>query len=106
ESDYVVCARGGGNFSYRLYEALSLGRIPIFIDTDCVLPFETEIDWRSLCVWVDERELDEIGDRLAAFHAALDGDGLEERQRECRRVFETYLSVEGFFRHLARRAPA
>ena len=53
-SDYVLCSRGGGNFSYRLYEALSAGRIPLFVDTDCVLPFEDEIDWHALCVWVDE----------------------------------------------------
>ena len=35
-SDYIVCTRGSGNFSYRLYETLSMGRIPLFIDTDCV----------------------------------------------------------------------
>jgi hypothetical protein len=106
QSDYVVCARGGGNFSYRLYEALSVGRIPIFIDTDCVLPFESQIDWRSLCVWVDETELTTIGDRLAEFHATLAQEGLAEHQRQCRRVFADYLSVEGFFRQLARRGSA
>ena len=31
DSDYVLCARGAGNFSYRLYETLSCGRIPVFI---------------------------------------------------------------------------
>ena len=38
-SDYTVCMRGGGNFSVRFYETLSLGRIPVFIDTDCLLPW-------------------------------------------------------------------
>src|SRR5688572_26593017 len=32
DSDYVVCVRGGGNFSLRLYEALCCGRIPVVID--------------------------------------------------------------------------
>ena len=40
ESDYIVCARGGGNFSYRIYETLMSGRIPIFIDTDSVLRYD------------------------------------------------------------------
>lgn len=31
--DYVLCVRGSGNYSYRLYEALSMGRIPIVVDT-------------------------------------------------------------------------
>ena len=79
-SDYVLCARGAGNFSYRLYETLSCGRIPVFVDTDCVLPDEDTIDWRSLCVWVDESELDEIGERVAAFHAAHDDRSFRELQ--------------------------
>jgi hypothetical protein len=102
ESDYVLCARGGGNFSYRLYETMSAGRIPVFVDTDCVLPFESELDWHSLCVWVDRSELDEIGDRVASFHAALGPSGFAELQRECRRVWEHHLSTEGFFSTLSR----
>lgn len=100
-SDYVLCARGGGNYSYRLYEALSAGRIPLFIDTDCVLPFEDRIDWRELCVWVDEREVDDVAERLASFHDSLTPPEFEERQHECRRIWERYLSPEGFYRTLA-----
>jgi hypothetical protein len=46
-SDYTICMRGGGNFSVRFYETLCLGRIPIFIDTDCLLPFQDEIDYKA-----------------------------------------------------------
>ena len=48
--DYTVCVRGGGNFSVRFYETLALGRIPIFIDTDCLLPFEDMIDYKGLFI--------------------------------------------------------
>lgn len=99
DCDYALCARGGGNFSYRLYEALSAGRIPLFVDTDCVLPFEDEIDWHSLCVWVDESEVARSADAVADFHSALGADGFVQAQRECRRVWDEYLSPEGFFRH-------
>ena len=101
-SDYVLCARGAGNFSYRLYETLSCGRIPVFVDTDCVLPHEESIDWHSLCVWVDESELDEIGERVAAFHASHDDRSFRELQQECRRVWLDRLSPEGWFGHLDR----
>jgi len=101
-SDYVLCARGGGNFSYRLYEALSAGRIPLFVDTDCVLPFEDEIDWRSLCVWVDERDVATVANAVAARHRELGADGFERAQRECRRVWAEYLSPEGFYGRFAR----
>jgi hypothetical protein len=101
-SDYVVCARGAGNFSYRLYETLSLGRIPVFVDTDCVLPFDFELDWREYCVWVDEGEVERAGEIVSEFHERLSDDDFVEFQRECRRLWEERIAPEGFFAHLDR----
>ncbi len=97
ESDYVLCVRGAGNFSYRLYETLSCGRIPVFLNTDCCLPYEKVIDWRSLCVWVEEDELAGIGEKVADFHAKLSNKAFLELQGQCRRTWEQYLSPLGFF---------
>lgn len=97
ESDYVLCARGGGNFSYRLYETLSLGRIPLFVDTDCVLPLDFDLEWRDYCLWVEEADIERIGDRVLEFHESLDAAEFEERQRACRRLWETHISPQGFF---------
>jgi hypothetical protein len=99
QSDYVLCARGAGNFSYRLYEALSCGRIPVFIDTDVVLPCDFTADWRAHCVWIDESELESIGDRVAAFHEGLGEREFQELQRACRRFWEEYVAPDGFFAH-------
>ena len=96
-SDYVLCARGGGNFSYRLYETLSCGRIPVFVDTDCVLPYQSEINWKEYCVWVDEKEVQWIGEKVAEFHARQSNRQFVELQRACRRLWESHLSPEGFF---------
>jgi hypothetical protein len=99
ESDYVVCSRGAGNFSYRLYETLSCGRIPVFIDTDNVLPYDFVADWREHCVWVDEAELESIGDRIAGFHESLGERDFVELQEACRSFWEEYVAPEGFFAH-------
>ena len=99
DSDYVLCARGAGNFSYRLYETLSCGRIPILVDTDSVLPLDFAADWRAHCIWVDESDLDDIGDRVAQFHDAIGEDEFAELQRACRRFWEQYVTPEGFFAH-------
>ena len=99
-SDYVLCARGGGNFSYRLYETLSCGRVPVFVDTDCVLPLHSEINWKQYCVWVDERDVDQIADKVAGFHESLSGQEFVDLQRECRKLWEDRLSPEGFFANL------
>jgi hypothetical protein len=97
ESDYVLCVRGIGNFSYRLYETLSMGRIPIFVDTDCVLPLEFDVAWRDYCVWVDESEVDRIADRVLEFHESRSEPEFAEHQRACRRLWETRISPQGFF---------
>ena len=102
ESDYVLCARGYGNYSHRLYEALACGRIPLFIDTDCVLPFDFAIDWKRFCVWVDQVDLRSVADRVAEFHASISGEEFEELQVACRRLWEEWLSPEAFFANFHR----
>ncbi|MCL4253826.1 MAG: exostosin family protein, partial [Anaerolineae bacterium] len=98
-SDYVVSIRGTANTSFRLYEVLSFGRIPVFINTDCVLPYEWEIDWKNICVWVDESEVDQIEQKIIDFHNRLSPEEFINLQKKCRQVWEEYLSPEGFFRH-------
>ena len=109
ESDYALAARGSetwgptaGNFSYRLYEVLSCGRPPLFVNTDCVLPFDHELDWTRFTVWVDESELGSVARRLTDFHASLDDDAFADLQHRCRQVWVEFLSPQGFFRNLHR----
>lgn len=99
-SDYVLCVRGGGNYSYRLTETLALGRIPVFVDTDCVLPWADRIPWQEHVVWLDRRDLPRIGERIAAFHAALSAEAFEALQRRNRELYEEWLSPLGFHRKL------
>ena len=90
-SDYTLCARGAGNFSTRFYEALSAGRIPLLIDTRCVLPFADRIDWRRHCLIVAEGDIARAGDLLAQFHAGLTPEQFRELQTDNRRLWEEWL---------------
>lgn len=101
-SDYVLCVRGAGNFSYRLYETLSCGRIPVFVDTDCVLPADDLVDWRRTCVWVDESELDRIGEKVAEFHERLSPSEFIDLQRASRQTWEDHIAPHAFFAELGR----
>jgi hypothetical protein len=96
DSDYTVCVRGRGNFSVRFYEVLSLGRIPIFVDTDCILPYDDRIDYRKYCVWVEPGEISSIAEKVAEFHASLPASDFEELQVECRKLWVNWLSANGF----------
>lgn len=104
-TDYALCARGLANCSIRFYEAISLGRIPIFVNTQCVLPYDWMVDWKKACFWVEETDLADIGPRLREYHAALSPEEFAAKQRLARELFESWISPEGFFgelhRHLA-----
>jgi len=97
QSDYVLCIRGTGNYTDRFYETLSCGRIPVLVDTDCVLPYDDDPEWKRICVWIGEDEIDSLADRLLAFHQALRPEEFAELQRACRRFWEERLSPQGYF---------
>lgn len=102
ESDYILCCRGLGNFSARFYEVLSSGRIPVFVNTDCALPYNFMLDYKSYMVWVEEREIPYIDQKVAEFHAKLSPQAFIDLQYECRKLWEQYLSPTGFFANFYR----
>ena len=99
-SDYVVCMRGAGNFSNRFYETLAMGRIPVFINTDCLLPLETVIDWKEHVVWVEYKDRHSISDKILEFHAKLDEIKLNELFERNRKLWENQLTLVSYFKTL------
>jgi len=87
-SDYQLCVRGSANYSHRLWETLCAGRIPIFLDTDCVLPFEEHVNWSDVLLNCDVRDLDRLPDVIADFHDSCSQEDFMSRQRRCREVWE------------------
>ena len=64
KSRFTLAPRGYGKTSFRLYEALHLGSIPVYIYDDKWLPYEDNIDWSKMAVLVHTDELDGLYDRL------------------------------------------
>ena len=104
DSDYCLSLRGKGNYSFRLYEIFAMGRIPLFIDTDCVLPFEDEIDWKRQCCWVDQSDLKRADEIVAQFHADRSDDDLRQLQHDNRKLWEDYLSDRAIYTRILERA--
>lgn len=100
ESDYVLCLRGAGNYSFRFYETLSAGRIPLLIDTDCSLPFAQEIDWSRHCCIVPENQIAQAGELLQQFHQRRSPEEYQTLQAENRRLWASYCEVFAFYRRV------
>lgn len=104
-SDYVLCARGLGNYSLRLYECLCVGRIPVIVNTDMVFPLEDLIDWRSVGVWIEESELPRLEEKILEFHRRQTDASFLALQRRSREIWSKYISPEGFYAHAFQRLP-
>jgi len=100
DNDYSLCVRGDANASTRFYEILSLGRIPFFVDTECVLPLEDKINYKEFCVFVDYKKMDNFGDELHTFHKNISPEEFKNMQIKAREAFEEYLRIDVFTKYL------
>ena len=88
---FTFCYRGAGNFSYRFYETLMMGRIPLLLDTDCVFPFENLFNIHDHCVYVIDR--DNLIESLIDFCKNRD---LVKVQKNNRELWVSMFSCVGF----------
>lgn len=87
---FALCIRGSGNFSFRFYEALCFGRIPVLIDTDTVLPFSNKIDWSEHIISLKFEEIQNLPNLL---------EQSKHDMQKNRNLWEKYFSIEGYTRN-------
>lgn len=98
ENPYTFCMRGGGNFSVRFYETLAVGRIPVLLNTDCLLPLDNLINWQEHCVFLDESEYRSLGNKIVKFHNDLSDEEFVGLQKSNRKLWEDLLTRHSFFK--------
>lgn len=97
---FTLCIRGKGNYSTRFFQALSMGRIPVLIDTDCSLPFEDIINYDDFIIRIPHAEIHLLDTYIINFWNKTTNEALIERQIKCRQLWEKYFSNEGFILEL------
>ena len=64
-SKFTLCPRGYGATSFRLYESMQLGSVPVYIYFQKPhLPFINDINWHDICVLVDFDDIESLDDIL------------------------------------------
>lgn len=92
-SRFVLCPRGGGQSSFRLFESLSAGRVPVILADQWVPPQGPA--WDECSLRVAEREVGSIPDRLEA----LERDSAEMGRR-ARQEWERWFGPEVLFHRM------
>jgi len=96
-SAFTMCPAGYGLTSFRLYETLALGSVPVYIHNGTPwLPFQDRLDWDELAVLVAPKQIHELPDRL---------DAITERRRQemlanIRTEFEEHFTMPGVVRRV------
>lgn len=65
-SRFMLCPRGYGPNSFRLYESFQLGCVPVVVTDKIYLPWDDVIDWADIAIIVKEEELKMLEERLYA----------------------------------------
>lgn len=63
-SQFVLCPRGNGVSSIRLFEVMEAGRVPVIMSDDLVLP--SCVNWESCSLRIPEREIGNVVSIIAA----------------------------------------
>lgn len=100
DSDFALTPKGDANISIRFYEALSMGRIPVLIDTLVPLPCESHVSYNDFIVRVPYADIAHIGDYVMAFLERHTADEFKNAQRKARAAFAGYLRYDAFFNWL------
>lgn len=66
-SIFCLSPRGYGKNSFRIYESMQLGAIPVIINDQKWLPFEDELDWNKFSVLIDYNNIRNIDKILSSY---------------------------------------
>lgn len=102
-SDIALVIKGDGNYSYRFYEALSLGRVPLLIDTDCTLPLEDIIDYDQFMLRLPYAEVDNTANVVTDWWKELNEKKFAAMQKQARATFKKHLRVDAYFADIVER---
>ena len=93
---FTVCYRGAGNYCYRFYETLMMGRIPILINTDRDFIFENDIHLNEVAIVLNGNE--SISELEIIIKEFVENNNIIKKQKFNREVWERYCSPIGFLK--------
>ena len=64
-----------------------MGKIPIFIDTDCILPFPKQIKWTDHVVWIDWSNINNIENIILEFRENISDYNFKNLQLKNRNLW-------------------
>jgi Exostosin family len=99
-SDYGLDIRGDANASTRLFEMLSLGCIPLIVDTERPFPCSDVVDYTKFSLIVDFRDIQRLPEIISEFHQNISEEDFMNMQKEARSAYENHFRIDALTRHI------
>jgi len=90
QSTFGLAIRGNAPASFRLYEIMQLGSIPVYVSDIHWLPFQDEINWKDFCVIVKPEEIKDLKYILEEYNIS-DICKMKEKGTE---IYKNYFTLE------------
>jgi hypothetical protein len=94
ESYFILCPRGWGATSYRLYEAMQLKRVPVYISDIFWLPWENEINWNDMCVFIPPEKINDLENIL---NNEIQSGQYQKKLEYIDKIYNEYFTFESIF---------
>lgn len=95
KSYFTLAPRGYGKTSFRLYEAMQLDSVPIYIYDEPWLPWKRDLDWSKFCVLINENNICNIKEVLRD----VDYHKLITHKNE---IYSDYFTYDGVYMNIIR----
>jgi len=91
KSIFTICARGYGKQSYRFYEALQMGSIPVYVyDNEPYLPFFNEINYEDFAIVLNVDDIDKLKDILLS----KTEEDIQSMVRKGKEIYDQYFTLD------------
>jgi len=91
-SKFTLCPRGYGATSFRLYEAMQLGSIPVYIYYNKpFIPFANKVNWDDIAILVDFKDIDNLDNILKS----ISNKRQEYMLSKIKKIYPKYFTLEG-----------
>jgi hypothetical protein len=98
-SVFALSPRGFGPASFRMYEAIQMQCVPIYISDEFWLPFTDYIEWDKMCLLIQGDEIETIPERVDAL---LESGEYQNMINYGQEMYEKHLTWDGCLNTIAK----